>query len=364
MHPSPPCRPVVRENTDMGADRPSTALRNPSRSIALLLGLIGPRGAGQFHLGQTKRAVLWLLVPVAPFTLYAAAIPWFGGAVGFGLAFGLLLLGALGMFLAPLVDVFLVPASRLRRAAGIKIFGYWVAGILFSMVAPLPTRMFILEAFKIPSPAMQPALLVGDHFMADKLVLKSRRPKRGEAVVFKFPERPEQDFVKRVIAVAGDRLEVKDGHPWINGWEVPHCLVGKATMPGLDGKRWSGELHVEYLDGEAYLAFFDENAALGEVQGPYVVADNEVWVLGDNRNNSYDSRLWFGGRGGGVPLDHVKARALFRWATITDERVDSSRFGTALAEPLLPASMKTLEGYMQKCLAQRPPREKTLPPAR
>jgi signal peptidase I len=195
-------------------------------------------------------------------------------------------------------------------------------------------------------------------------VLKSRRPKRGEAIIFKFPEHPEQDFVKRVIAVAGDTPEVKDGHPWLNGWEVPHCVVGEAIMPALDGKQRSGELHVEYLDGEAYLAFFDENAELGEVQGPYVVADNEVWVLGDNRNNSYDSRLWFGGRGGGVPLDNVKARALFRWATITDAGVDLSRFGTALAEPLLPASMKTLEGYMQKCLAQRPPHEKTLPPAR
>jgi signal peptidase I len=157
---------------------------------------------------------------------------------------------------------------------------------------------------------MQPALLVGDHIMADKLVLKSRRPKRGEAIIFEFPERPEQDYVMRVIALAGDKLEVNDGHPWLNGWEVPHCVVGKAMMPAPHGKQWSGKLHVEYLDGEAYLAFFDEKAALGEVQGPYVVADNEVWVLGDNRNNSNDSRLWFGRRGGGVPLNNVKARAL------------------------------------------------------
>jgi signal peptidase I len=206
---------------------------------------------------------------------------------------------------------------------------------------------------------MQPALLVGDHITADKLVLKSRRPKRGEAIIFEFPERPGQDYVMRVIALAGDKLEVNDGHHSLNGWEVPHCVVGKAMMPAPHGKQWSGELHVEYLDGEAYLAFFDEKAALGEVQGPYVVADNEVWVLGDNRNNSNDSRLWFGRRGGGVPLNNVKARALFRWSSITDAGVDWSRFGTALAELLLPASMKTLEGDLQKCLAQRPPHEKT-----
>ncbi len=199
--------------------------------------------------------------------------------------------------------------------------------------------------------------------IADKLVLNSRKPKRGEAIIFKFPERPEVDFVMRVIAVAGDKLEVKNGHPWLNDWEVPHCLVGKATIPDSEGEQLSGELHVEYLDGEAYLAFFDEHAGLGDVQGPYVVAGNDVWVLGDNRNNSHDARFWFGGRGGGVPLDHVKARALFRWLSVTDAGIDWSRFGTALAEPLLPASMKTLQGDMDRCLAQRPPREKTLPPS-
>ena len=72
----------------MGADRTPTALKNPSRSIALLLGPIGPRGTGQFYLAETTRAVPWLLVPVVPLTLYAVAIPWFGGTVGFGLAFG------------------------------------------------------------------------------------------------------------------------------------------------------------------------------------------------------------------------------------------------------------------------------------
>ena len=86
-------------------------------------------------------------------------------------------------------------------------------------------------------------LLVGDHIMADKLVLRSRKPKRGETVAFKFPERPEQDFVKRVIAVAGDKLETRSGHPWLNDWEVPHCLVGKAAMPSSEGEALSGELH-------------------------------------------------------------------------------------------------------------------------
>jgi signal peptidase I len=335
----------------------------PSRGIALLLGLIGPWGTGHFYLGQSKRAVLWLGIPSAFLIFCALGLPWLGSVIGYGLVFGVLFVGVFGAWLASLVDLHRVPETRLRRVAGLKVFGYWVAGILFTIAVRLPLRGLVIEAFKIPSGAMQPALLVGDHIMADKLVLRARKPKRGEAIVFKFPEHPDQDFVKRVIAVSGDRLEVRAGHPWLNGWEVPHCLVGTTTMPDSEGGTSSGELYVEYLDGEAYLTFFDERGGLTETQGPYAVSDDEVWVLGDNRNNSHDSRFWFGGRGGGVPLDHVKARALFRWLSVTDAGIDWSRFGTGLADPLLPQSMKSLQGQLNACLGQRPPREKTVPPS-
>lgn len=334
----------------------------PSKGIALLLGLLGPWGTGQFYLGQTKRAVLWLVLPSAFLVLCAFGLPWLGSVLGYGLIFGVFFVGGLGAWLGSLVDLLRIPETRLRRVGGLKVFGYWVAGVLFTIAVRLSLRAGVVEAFKIPSGAMQPALLVGDHVVADKLVLRARNPKRGEAIVFKLPEHPEQNFVKRVIAVAGDKLEVKSGHPWLNGWEVPHCLVGKTTMPDSEGGTSSGDLYVEYLDGEAYLTFLDERWALSETQGPYTVPDNEVWVLGDNRNNSHDSRFWFGGRGGGVPLDHVKARALFRWLSVTDAGIDGSRFGTGIAKPLLPTSMKALDGEFKRCLEQRPPREKTVPP--
>jgi signal peptidase I len=123
---------------------------------------------------------------------------------------------------------------------------------------------------------------------------------------------------------------------------------------------------VEYLEGEAYLTFFDERGGLTGGQGPYSVANGEVWVLGDNRTNSFDSRAWFDGRGGGVPLDHVKARALFRWLSFDagDGSVDWSRYGTSLSEPLLPRSMKALASGLAKCLQRRPPRQQTVPPPR
>jgi signal peptidase I len=340
--------------------------RTPSRGIALLLGLFCPWGTGQFYLGQAKRAVLWLTVPVLAFTLWFFALPWLGGLLGYGWVMGLVFVAFPAVWIGMLVDLWLIPKDRLRHVGSLRVLAYagiaWAGGTAVACVLAFSLRFFVIEAFKIPSGAMQPALMVGDHIMADKLVLRSRKPKRGEAIIFKFPEHPNQDFVKRVLAISGDTLVVKNGHPWLNGWEVPHCLVGKGSMPDSEGGTFSGEVDVEFLDGEAYLTFFDERGAASDTQGPYTVADNEVWVLGDNRNNSHDSRFWFGGRGGGVPLAMVKARALFRWLSVTDAGVDWSRFGTGIADALLPVSMKSLEGGLKKCLEQRPPREKTVPP--
>ena len=99
-------------------------------------------------------------------------------------------------------------------------------------------RAFVVEAFKIPSGSMIPTLQVGDHIFVNKFtygpaipwthkrVWNGMPPSRGDVMVFAFPEHPEQDFIKRVIAVPGDRLEARGGHPIINGWEVPSCRVG------------------------------------------------------------------------------------------------------------------------------------------
>jgi|GEM_PF-363240 len=345
------------------ANDAATTGTKPDRGIALLLALLGPWGAGHFYLGQSKRALFWLGISSVIFPLGSLVLLWLGGVIGYGLVFCGLGVGFLGVWIASLLELSRVPEARLRRTAVLKVVVYWLLSALFTTAVRFPIRVFVIEAFKIPAGSMQPSLMAGDHLMVDKLVFRVRRPKRGETMVFRFPEHREQDFVKRVIAVSGDRLEVREGHPWLNGWEVPHCLVGNGVMPSSDGGVSSGDLYIEYLDGEAYLTFFDEGAPLSGPQGPWTVADNEFWVLGDNRNNSHDSRSWFGGSGGGVPLDDVRGRALFRWLSVTDAGVDWSRFGTGASDPLLPGSMKKLQGALDRCMAERPPREKTVPPA-
>jgi signal peptidase I len=182
-------------------------------------------------------------------------------------------------------------------------------------------------------------------------------PHRGDVMVFAFPEHPEQDFIKRVIAIPGDKLEARNGHPILNGWEVPSCKVGPWTYQDVDSIiRHEGDLYVEYLGEESYLTFYDRaSGAYPELQGPYYAKPGEAWVMGDNRNNSHDSRMWFGGQGGGVPFDNIRGRALFVWLSVSDNGLDLSREGApVMGMPRLPPSAKILEPQLQQCLKSRP----------
>lgn len=227
--------------------------------------------------------------------------------------------------------------------------------IAIAIAVALLLRAFVVEAFKIPSRSMVPTLAVGDHIFVNKFafgptipwthkrILSRLPPNRGDVVVFQFPEHPDQDFIKRVVAIPGDHLEAVDGRPIINGWAVPQCKLGPYSYMEGDGPfgLHEGELFLEYLESEPYLAFYDRmmmsplqrqrckadvdcpggrgclEGLCGEYQGPYEVKPDEVWVMGDNRNNSHDSRGWFEGRGGGVPYANIRGRALWVWMSFT-----------------------------------------------
>jgi len=256
-----------------------------------------------------------------------------------------------------------VKSEQTRRGRNRLTLALTLAGFLVLFGVPICLRLFVLEAFKTPSGSMTPTLIPGDHVFVRKLALHARQRTRGEVIVFEYPENRAQDFIKRVIAVPGDTFTVKDGHPWINGWEVPHCSLGEASYDddndglGMAPSKHTGELVLEYLEGDAYLTFLDHSsgAAPHEVQGPYTVAPGEVWVLGDNRMNSHDSRMWWSSKGGGVPFALVRGSALVRWFPF-------SRAGN-VSTPTLPESMKSLEPALERCLAGRPPPDKTVPPA-
>jgi signal peptidase I len=253
----------------------------------------------------------------------------------------------------------------------------YVEAIAMATLVAFGLRTFVIEAFKIPSGSMIPTLMVGDHIFVnkfsygpaipytDKRLWTSMPPDRGDVMVFAFPEQPSQDFIKRVIALPGDKLEAKNGHPWINGWEVPSCLVGQFSYKDAEQPISSheGELFVEYLGDESYLTFYDHAGGMfPEYQGPFTVKPGEVYVMGDNRNNSHDSRMWWHGEGGGVPFANIRGRALFVWLSIADT-IDWSRFlAPVMGRPRVPNDMAALRPAMAKCLTQRPALDKTTPP--
>jgi signal peptidase I len=252
----------------------------------------------------------------------------------------------------------------------------FIESILVAVGVALLLRTFVIEAFKIPSSSMVPTLLVGDHIFVNKFsygpaipytharIWTHMPPNRGDVMVFAYPENMEQDFIKRVIALPGDRLETKDGHPVINGWDVPSCLVGEYAYDDAETlpPHHEGDLFIEYLGDESYLTFYDRSKDPQLNHGPWIVPQGQVYVMGDNRNNSHDSRAWFGGAGGGVPFDNIRGRALFVWLSYRETGVDWTRFGApVMGRPRAPKGFDSLQPKFDECLHTRP--ANTKPPA-
>jgi signal peptidase I len=323
-----------------------------SRIVAVLLGLVAP-GFGQVFVGHTLRGVAWAALPMVLFALFMTVAREPSTTAVFAALGGSAFLAYAGA----IVDVARMPARKHRPTSTAAVIAFAVAPILLSPVVAMTLRLFVLEAFKVPSGAMIPTIAVGDHLFVDKAVYRGRAPRRGEVFVFRYPEHPDQDFVKRAIAVAGDKLEVREGHPVLNGWEVPSCAVGPwAYRDEVEGAAHEGELFVEFLEASAYLVFFDKGAPTSAYQGPYTAAPGETWVMGDNRNNSHDSRMWFGGQGGGVPAALVKGRARLVWLSPS-----AAHGGVDLAgDPVAPSP--ELSAPLATCLARRPAPGSTTPP--
>ena len=177
--------------------------------------------------------------------------------------------------------------------------------LVIAVVLALFIRTFVVQAFKIPTGSMEPNLLIGDHLLVNKFVFGSylspvestllpmRDIARREVIVFKYPEEPERDFIKRVIGLPGDQIEVRHKRVYVNGnmldepyahYIEPPPPVSHEAEP-RDRPSLSGDRRDSY--------------------GPVTVPPKHYFVMGDNRDNSQDSRYW-----GFLPREYVKGRAL------------------------------------------------------
>ncbi len=211
----------------------------------------------------------------------------------------------------------------------------YVESLVVAVLIALFLRAFVIEAFKIPSGSMLPTLEIGDHIFVNKFLYGLRvpfsnrwfaqwsDPQRGDVVVFKYPDNPSIDYIKRVVAIPGDRVHVEDETVFVNGKALARSDAGAITdLDGLDGPV-EGYVEsplgsdLEYTIGYAkYKSGYDlpNNRRLPGLDcGSESCRVNEgyFFVMGDNRNNSEDSRVW-----GGVPRDNVKGKAMFVWISV------------------------------------------------
>jgi signal peptidase I len=186
--------------------------------------------------------------------------------------------------------------SQPKRKSTIREY---IEAILIALLLALFIRTFVVQAFKIPSGSMLNTLLIGDHILVNKFIygikdpfsgntwIPVKKPGRGDVVVFKYPLNPSQDYIKRVIGTEGDQIEIKNKKVYVNG---------------------------EPQD-DSYAIFLDSKMLPAGEQGRdnmelKTVPANSLFVMGDNRDNSYDSRFW-----NFVELKAVKGKAfIFYWS--------------------------------------------------
>ena len=179
-----------------------------------------------------------------------------------------------------------------------------------SLVATLNLRANYVEAFRVPTASNYPTIVPGDRLLASKIAYNHSDPERGDLVVFINPQDRQMNFIKRVVAVAGDTVEIKDGRLYINDREIPRQALAESALDGIeiefDSEPLEGEVHCE-TNGEARYNIFLAGAPHDKASSDFArmaVPPHHCFVLGDNRNLSYDSRHF-----GPVLLATVKGRA-------------------------------------------------------
>ncbi|MDY0132924.1 MAG: signal peptidase I [Desulforegulaceae bacterium] len=169
-----------------------------------------------------------------------------------------------------------------------------IEAIVFALILALIIRAFVVQAYKIPSGSMLDTLFIGDHILVNKFVYGVRmpftnktifpvsKPKRGDIVVFKAPVDPPKDFIKRVIGLPGEKIELRNKQLYINN------------------KKYTDEAYAKNEDSKIYKGFFNPRDNFG----PITVPENSYFMMGDNRDNSTDSRFL-----GSIEYERLKGQA-------------------------------------------------------
>lgn len=264
-----------------------------------------------------------------------------------------------------------VDAEASNRKAGGWL---WLSLVVVAVGAALVLRGSLFQSYRVLSGSMLPTLQPGELVLSKQYAYglrkpwgtpsTARMPARGDVVVFHHPPiRPDvpEELVKRVIGLPGDTIAMNGGYAYINGWRVPTCNVAPYVYISGEGML-EAHLRMEFLEDRVYLTAHGPWRPEAASQ-PYLVKPGEVFVLGDNRNNSSDSRAWNEGAGGGLRFEKIGGRVEHMLVGVhRDGSWDLSRFARRLG---LTVSMEGIDDRdiragIEHCLTQKP--KETRPP--
>jgi signal peptidase I len=204
------------------------------------------------------------------------------------------------------------PKPEPRRAGpspGRSVLREYAEALIIAVLLALVIRTFVVQAFKIPSGSMLPTLQIGDHILVSKFVYALRPIQRGDVIVFKFPQDESRDFIKRVIALPGETLEIRGTQVIINGKPL-------------------SEPYADYSDSTLLRSLERDRL------GPLVVPPGHLFMMGDNRDHSMDSRVW-----GFLDQAKVKGKAFVIYFSVRSEDIPYDTVIPSLGYVLIHPSM-------------------------
>ena len=292
-------------------------MNNPSPTVqyrrspwtAATLSLIMP-GLGQVYVGALAQGLVWMFfwgiasVVGLVFLSFPSAYSWTLGCAAE--------LCGVVIWLAAAVDSRRL-ALRCKSDYELKDYNCWYVYVLLlslgtgSLLAyALDVREQLIQPFKIPSASMYPTILPNDRIIAVKNAYQTADPQRGDMVLFAYPDDRRVLFIKRVVALAGDRVEIKLGNLYVNGVELPRESIGPATTSS-DNTTSTGEVFYENNNGAKYRIFISPEKPAADF-GPITVPKYDCFVMGDNRNDSRDSRYF-----GPLAVTSLKGKFEYRY---------------------------------------------------
>ncbi len=256
--------------------------------IAAVLSFLAP-GLGQLYNGQILKGICFYLAYfLIPIILFVAGFQY----QFYGLVVILLFLICIWLFI--IVEAFF--AAKKKKEVVLRGYNKWYVYLLVillmhgayiipsSFIASIQSEVLGFSAYKMSTGSMEPTLTIGDNLITDSKYFKKNELQRGDLVIIQYPKDPTKDFIQRVIALEGEKIEIKNKQLYINDEAIP----------------------------ESYKVHKDINVddALRDNFGPALVSSDHFFVLGDNRDNSWDSRFW-----GFLPLRNIKGKPLYiYWA--------------------------------------------------